>query len=506
MIPSAASDIQLRKKYELVTGSPFLDSLTGLYNHGFFQVALSREIERCKRFGEPLSLAMIGIDCFASYNRQHDPISADHILKKIAGVILNNIRQVDLAARYNGDLFTVVFIKSEAKPAVKAAERIRTAVAERFCSDPTISVGIAALPNNGRSQEQLFKKALEALMKAKSGGKNRVYSFGEEPEIILETKPRVLIVDDEPRNVKLLDAMLFQSNYEIVKAYNGDDALSIVENLDLDIILLDIMMPGMDGYEVCRRIKGHENTRLIPVVLITALDDMESKVKGIEAGADDFITKPPNKMELLTRIKSLIRVKALNNNLASIENVLFSLATAVEAKDTYTEGHIHRVANLAVGLGKRMGLSKKEIQAIRLGGILHDVGKIGIASGILNKPGPLDPDEWQVMKEHPEAGYRICRPLEKNIGQALEIVRYHHEKLDGSGYPEGLKEGDIPLTAQLMAVVDIYDALVTNRPYRKAMPKEKAFKILFEEAKNGKLNKEVVRSLHEMLVKYCSLD
>lgn len=494
-------DPQLKEKYESVTGSPFLDSLTGLFNHGFFQVALAREIERCKRFGEQLSLAMIGVDYFTSFNRHYDPITGDRILKDIACLIIENIRHVDLAARYNGDLFTVVIVKSDARSAIKVAERIRVAVESRFSGKPTVSAGVASLPKDAQTQESLFHKAVEALMKAKAGGKNRVFCFDDEPEIVRETKPRILVVDDEPRNVKLLDALLSQSNYEILKAYNGEDALSIVDKIDLDLILLDIMMPSMDGYEVCRRIKGRENTRLIPVVLVTALDDMESKVKGIEAGADDFLTKPPNRMELLTRIKSLIRVKALNNNLTSIENVLFSLATAVEAKDTYTEGHIHRVANLAVGLAKRMGLSWEDIQAIRLGGILHDVGKIGISSGILNKPGPLDPHEWEIMKMHPDAGYRICLPLQKNLGKALEIVRYHHEKLDGSGYPEGLQQDEIPLTAQLMAVVDIFDALVTDRPYRKAMPQEKAMAILLEDSRKGKLNANVVRCLEEMLKK-----
>ena len=307
------------------------------------------------------------------------------------------------------------------------------------------------------------------------------------------------MVDDEPLNVKLLDALLRPLNYEVLKASNGEEALSIVKKVDLDLILLDIMMPGMDGYEVCRRLKGSEPTRLVPVIMVTALDDVESKIKGIEAGADDFLTKPPNKTELLARTRSLIKLKRLNSNLASIENVLFSLANTVEAKDTYTQGHVERVSNMAVSLGKKLGMTGRELEALRFGGVLHDIGKIAVPGKILNKPGPLDPDEWDVMKSHAYEGCKICLPLMKNLGPALEVIRHHHEKLDGSGYPDGLKGDEISVAARVMGVVDIYDALITDRPYRKGMSKEKALGILRQEADEGKLDKKVVEYLVELV-------
>ena len=295
--------------------------------------------------------------------------------------------------------------------------------------------------------------------------------------------------------------MLIQQELTPVKAFNGADALHMLTKTEVDVVLLDIMMPGIDGYEVCRRIKGNPATRMIPVVLVTALDDMDSKIKGIEAGADDFITKPVNKLELLARTKSLINVKKLNSSLTSIENVLFSLAITVEAKDAYTQGHIERVANVAVMLGRKMGLSPADAEALRFGGTLHDIGKIGVPHEVLNKPGPLDDDEWDVMKSHSDTGYRICSPLKKSLGSALDIIRHHHEKLDGTGYPDGLKGDEVSMVARVMAVADIYDALITDRPYRKGMPKEKAFGILGKEAEEGKLDSDVVNCLLEFVDK-----
>jgi putative two-component system response regulator len=265
------------------------------------------------------------------------------------------------------------------------------------------------------------------------------------------------------------------------------------------MVLLDVMMPRMDGFEVCRRIKGSENTRMIPVVMVTALDDTEARVKAIELGADDFVTKPPNRIELQARVKSLIKVKILNNTLTSLESVLFSLANTVEAKDEYTKGHTLRVSELSVQLAKKMNLSKNDINAIKIGGIIHDVGKIGVPKAIINKPGRLEPEELEIMKTHPYIGYKICTPLKKSLGMVLDIIYYHHEKLDGSGYPIGLKGEDIPEGAKVLAVADIYDALTSDRPYRKAMSKEKALEILRQEAGEGKLDRKIVEYLTEIV-------
>jgi putative two-component system response regulator len=220
----------------------------------------------------------------------------------------------------------------------------------------------------------------------------------------------------------------------------------------------------------------------------------------MESGADDFITKPVNRIEIRARTSSLIQSKKLNKKLTNIENVLFSLANAVEAKDRYTQGHTTRVATTAISLGRRMGLEERDLEALRIGGILHDIGKIGVPEGILNKPGPLDSHEWEVMKQHCDIGHRICHPLGKTLEPALEVIRSHHEKLDGSGYPDGLPAERIPLVVRIMAVADIYDALITERPYRTALSREEAFDILKKESGAGKLDTKIVEIMTQTVM------
>jgi putative two-component system response regulator len=483
------------REYETEIGAPFTDSLTGLFNHGFFQIILDREIKRSERHGGSFTLAFIDLDSFADYNRRCGSVEGDRVLKEIASLIMKNIRQIDLAARYSGDVVAIILPKSDTQSALGALERIRKAVNTLSDGTPTVSVGLASYPKDATESENLITKAEEALLQAKIRGKNRTCFFEKKSESAAGGLPRVLVVDDDPINVELLEDLLHPLKYDVLKAFNGEEALSIAKKVDLDLILLDIMMSGMDGYEVCRRLRGNEDTRLIPIVMVTVLDDIEAKIKGIEAGADDFLTKPPNKMELLARTKSLIKLKRSNNSLASIENVLFSIANAVEAKDAYTQGHVERVSNLAVTLGQRLGLLASEIEALRFGGILHDLGKIVVPSDILNKSGTLDPAERKIIENHPLVSANICAPLKKNLGAALEAIRYHHEYLDGSGYPDGLKGKNIPAVARILTVVDTYDALVTDRPYRKAIPREKAFEILRREVRKGKLDKQVVEQL-----------
>ncbi|MGD8961134.1 MAG: diguanylate cyclase [Desulfobacterales bacterium] len=498
-------DAKLITIYEKETGAHYTDSLTGLLNHGFFEMALNREFKRSERYGEPFTLALIDVDSFNHYNRRHSSVAGDRLLREIAGLITKNIRQIDLAARYSGDVLEVVFIKSNTQSALVPLERIRQAVEKKYGGDPTISVGLASYPNDAATKDLLTEKAYKALLQAKIGGKNKVVFYEKESPTVASRLPKILVVDDEPRNVKLLEAILRPLNYEVIKAFNGEDALTIINKVDVDLVLLDVMMPLMDGYEVCRRLKASEATRLIPVVMVTALDSVEDKINGIEAGADDFLTKPPNKMELRARTKSLINLKKLNDNLTSIEQVLFSLANTVDAKDTYTQGHVERVSNMAMTLGHQLALSASELQALRYGGALHDIGKIGVPDDIINKRGPLDPEEWNIMKSHPDLGFKICMPLRRNLKSALDVIRYHHEKLDGSGYPDGLKGEQISTVVRIMAVVDIFDALITGRSYRKAMPCGKALEILRNEAEEGKLDQEIVRNL-EILVSSNKID
>ena len=484
----------LTTEYYIKIGS-YLDSLTGLFNCGFFKFSLDRELLRCHHEGLKLTLALVDVDDFNTFNRNNGSLAGDCLLKEIAGVINANVRQDDLVARYSEDVFAVLMIDPEQPQAFSITHRIKQAVGHHTRGKTTVSIGLASFPVDAKDGLALFNKAFNALEQAKLKGKNKICLFENDTEIESHDRPVILIVDDDPLKMKMIEAMLVPQKYSIYKANNGDNALSIVNKIDFDLIFLDIMMPVMNGYEVCRRLKNNRDTRRIPVIMITALDDSKSKIQGIEAGADDFVSMPPNMSELVARTQSLIKLKRSNDNLADIEQILFSLANAVEAKDGYTHGHIERVSNLAVNLGGQIGLSSKQLEALRLGGALHDIGKIVIADNILMKPGKLSTDEILVMQTHAERGWEICLPLKKNLGEALEVVRYHHEKLDGSGYPFGLKSEKIPIVAQIMAVVDIYDALITDRPYRKAMALQQAFAILRDMAANGELNSTIVEEM-----------
>jgi putative two-component system response regulator len=450
-------------------------------------------------YGAPLTLGLVGIDSFKKFNEKSGRLEGDRLLKNVAGAILKSVRKADLASRFMGDIFSILFTESNTENSLQAIERIRTAVKD-LPGNPSVSFGLAAYSPELSNAEQLFLEAEEALNKSKIRGKDKVSIYQRPTVRNIEYQPKVLIVDDEPKNLKLLQAMLTHLNYDVVLADNGNEALAKIDRVDIDLVLLDVMMPELDGFETCRHIKNNPKTQMIPVVLVTALDDMNSKIKGIESGADDFLTKPVNRIELIARTQSLIRLKMLHNNLTDIENVLFSFAKAVEAKDEYTQGHTERVATLSTELGKRMGLPEHELKALSFGGALHDIGKIGIPNQILNKPDHLSNEEWAVMKSHASIGYDIGFPLKKNLDLALKVILYHHEKMDGSGYPDGLKGEEIPLVARIVGIADIFDALTTDRPYRKAMTKEKALDIISEEAGSGKLDKKIVGTLIDSVI------
>lgn len=291
--------------------------------------------------------------------------------------------------------------------------------------------------------------------------------------------PRVLVVDDDPLNLEMLAGYLAEEAYQVRTAARGGGALAMVAADPPDLILLDAMMPGMDGFAVCAQLKGAPSTRLIPVVMVTALVALEERIRGIEAGVDDFLSKPVNRQELLTRCRSLIRAKRQVDELESAEHVILALARAIEARDGYTEQHTERVAARAVALGAQIGLPHGALRVLQRGSMLHDVGKIGIPEAILGKAGKLTDEEFAVMREHPAKGVAICRPLRSRlIAQALPIVRHHHERMDGRGYPDGLRAAEIPLFARLVAISDAYDAMVSDRPYRAGMPVPRALATL----------------------------
>jgi putative two-component system response regulator len=353
-------------------------------------------------------------------------------------------------------------------------------------------MGVAGYPSDGTAFGKLLNVAREHLEQSRLIDAEPHFSFSPPKAAAGDAVSRVLIVDDDPQNRKLLRSCLSETDRHIVEATNGTDALSLSEENEFDLVLLDVMMPGLDGFEVCRRLKTTEASHTLPVILITALDDTESRVKGIQAGAEDFISKPFNIEEVSARAASLIRLKKIQGRMSALEDVLEALANAVEAKDTYTKGHTDRVSRLATLLGERMGLSPEELEGLRVGGILHDVGKIGVPESILNKEGPLTEGEWAIMQTHPLIGVSICSSLSSTLGYALDIIRHHHERLDGSSYPDGLRGEEISMVARVMAVVDTYDALTSDRPYRQGMRHDAAIAILREDVVNGKLDGSIV--------------
>ncbi len=301
----------------------------------------------------------------------------------------------------------------------------------------------------------------------------------------------ILIVDDLKTNRMVLRDFLQPHGFRVVEAANGAEALERVAEAAPDLILLDVIMPKLNGFEVCRRLKDDPVTALIPIVFMTALDKTEDHVRGLEVGADDFLSKPFNRSLLNARVNSLLKMKALRDSLDHAEDVIFSLARAIEARDRFTEEHVERVAAYAVRLAELVGFDDGALQDVRYGGILHDIGKIGVPDYILNKEGPLEPKEQAIMERHPVIGCEICQNL-RSIAGVLPLVRHHHEKLDGSGYPDGIQGGDICVSARIMAVADIYDACTSHRSYRLAMSKDEACELLSCEANAGKLDADLV--------------
>lgn len=488
----------LEEHYAGETRVPCTDYLTGLYHFGFFQLILEREIERHRQHSASFSFALLDLDYFSEYNRKNGIIQGDRFLQDVAGVMRDTLQDAAFSARLQGDRFAVLHPQATLQETAALLKKIGRAIRSLSKGEVIVSAGLCSYPEQAAGEEELFQVADKHLHRAKTDVDKIAYSREDTVEPGSETPARILIVDDEKRNLKLLEALLLPLGYETLKANSGSEAIKIVHRTNVDLILLDIMMPDINGYDVCRTLKKSDDSRMIPIVLVTALDDIEAKIIGIEAGADDFITKPPNKVELLTRTRSLLKTKRLNEKLTSMETVLSSLANVVEAKDSYTQEHVSRVARLAQELGRELGLSGREIESLKIGGVLHDIGKIAIPKRILNKQGRLTAEEWELMKTHSSVGHKICLPLKKNLGLALKVIRHHHEKLDGSGYPDGLKGREIPAVARVMAVVDIYDSLTTDRPYRKALSREKVMHILSDEVEEGKLDKDVVGALIRM--------
>lgn len=318
--------------------------------------------------------------------------------------------------------------------------------------------------------------------------------------LAVRRKQSVLVVEDNVVNAALLKELLASRGYPTVAVHNAAEAEAEIQREAPDLILLDVIMPGKSGYQLCRELKEDARTRLIPVVMITGLSAQEDRVKGIEAGADDFLTKPISAEELFARVNSLLKLKEFTDELETADSVLCTLGLSVEARDPYTEGHCERLKSYAADLGRFLRLEEESIVALERGGYLHDLGKIAVPDDILKKGSDLTPAEWEIMKRHPVTGEKICRPL-KSLRLVLPIIRHHHEHSDGSGYPDGLRAGEIPLLPRILQVVDIYDALRTARPYKPALGHKQAVATMRAKARSGLWDQELVAEFFSMLDK-----
>lgn len=300
-----------------------------------------------------------------------------------------------------------------------------------------------------------------------------------------------MVVEDDPQAARLVQKLLRADGFSVTVVDDGPAALAHVAEHPPDLVLLDWMLPGLPGIDICERLKTNPATRLIPVVLLTGLDARDARLAGINAGADDFLTKPYDSDELRARVRSLVRLKQYTDELESAESVITSLALTVEARDQGTVGHCQRLAHYATSLGRALGLDDEELGALERGGYLHDVGKIGIPDAVLLKPGRLTPDEYQLMQQHTVIGDRLCGRM-RSLAAVRPIVRHHHERLDGRGYPDGLAGDQIPLSAQIVSIVDTFDAITSARPYRPARPLEEARSELNADVAGGRFRGELV--------------
>ncbi|MBW2118424.1 MAG: two-component system response regulator [Deltaproteobacteria bacterium] len=323
----------------------------------------------------------------------------------------------------------------------------------------------------------------------------------------MEKRPKILIVDDEDKNLRLMEALLIPLGYEVIMANDGEEAIEKVQETSPDVILLDIMMPKMDGFEVARRLKEEEDTSIIPIVMVTALREVDDRVKSLEAGADDFLTKPVDKTELKARVQSLLKVKAYNDHMRDYQkeleaevakrteqvrralekekgaslDTIYRLSRAAEYKDEDTGAHILRMSNYSTVVARKMGLNESVVESILYAAPMHDIGKIGTPDRILLKPGKLDLDECEIMKQHATIGGKILEGADAGFIKLAEVIALtHHEKWDGSGYPLGLKGPKIPLAGRITAIADVFDALTSKRPYKEPFSLEKSYGIIRE--------------------------
>jgi putative two-component system response regulator len=307
----------------------------------------------------------------------------------------------------------------------------------------------------------------------------------------------VLVVGADPANCADWESLLSSLGCDVLAARSGEAALAICPNLQPDLVLLNYFLPDMHGLEVCRQLKADPRNRLTPVVLVSASEDAAFASNARAAGADDFWGLPPTPWEAISRVQSLLQLKTYIDEQA--ESVIYSLARSIEARDRFNGGHGARVSSNAVRFGKSLGLSQGELETLKIGGLVHDIGKIVIPDAVLSKPGALDAEETAIVEQHPVIGEQICAPL-KSFRHVLPLIRNHHERMNGTGYPDGLWGEQIPLTVRILQIVDISDALTSNRSYRQSLSLPRALTILYEEANRGWLDEDLLSQYAALMV------
>lgn len=305
---------------------------------------------------------------------------------------------------------------------------------------------------------------------------------------------RIVIVDDDPQVRKLLRALLTSCGYGVEEFGTVEPALERIRTDPPDLVFLDLQLPDRSGHSALEEIRSNPATRLLPVVMLTGFATSEQKVRAYELGVTDFLAKPFSPDELLPRVRSLVLLKLFADELEYAEHMIVTLARTIDARDPYTAGHSTRVADYAERVARRMNFDETSLLDLRRGALFHDVGKIGVPDAVLLKPGPLTAEERGVIQIHPVVGRDLLAPM-KTMWKTLPIVRHHHERLDGSGYPDGRAGADIPLSVRIVTVADIFDALTTTRVYRRALTREEAYDIMKDEVRRGWWDGEVLREL-----------
>ncbi len=304
---------------------------------------------------------------------------------------------------------------------------------------------------------------------------------------------RILVADARPDQCDFYVRVLAEDGYRVEPKAGGATLLAAVRERGADLVILGVELRGQGGEKICRQIKAHPGFEYLPVILVTVREDAAGKERALAAGADDLLSVPVDRHELRARIRSLLRLRHYHHDLEERESVILSLSGLLEAKDPYTRGHSSRVGETSVQLAREMGLSVDFAASLKIGGLLHDIGKVAVPERILHKPGPLTGEEFEIVKAHPVTGWQICRDL-RSAHPVLPCIRHHHERYDGHGYPDGLAGDAIPLGARIMGLADVYDALTSERPYRDGMSATRAYEILAAENDRGMWDPDVFRA------------